>query len=128
MKHANILLLILAAAVVLAITPSVKAQRPILGGYKAAKVTDGAVKEAADFGVSAEAEKTEKTMSLVSILKAETQSVAGTNYRLCMKVSSEGGEGQDDVEITVQAVVNRDLKQAFKLISWAISDCGDDDK
>ena len=98
----------------------------VLGGFKAAKTTQAGVKEAAEFAVKATGEKEEKEMELVSVLKAETQTVAGTNYRLCLKVSSEGGEGQDAVEIFVQTVVYMDLKKNYKLTSWAISDCGDD--
>ena len=102
--------------------------RPVLGGYRAIKATDAGAKEAAEFAVEAQAKKTEKEMSLDSVIKAESQTVAGTNYRLCLKVNSEAGEGQDDVEIFVQVVVNRDLKKNFKLVSWAISDCGEDEE
>ena len=98
------------------------AQR-VLGGYKVIKNTQAGVKEAAEFAVKTRGEKEEKEMELVSVLKAESQSVAGMNYRLCLKVSSEGGEGQDAVDIIVQTVVYVDLKKNYKLTSWAIADC-----
>ena len=59
--------------------------------------------------------------------KAEVQIVAGRNYRLCMKVRSQGGEDEADAIIFVQAVVYIDLKGNKKLSSWSTSDCGEDD-
>lgn len=121
--------LALATAVVFVLAANVSAQRStVLGGYKAAKTTDADVKAAGGFAVTKRAEAEEKEMELTSILKAEKQVVAGTNYRLCLKVESEGGEGQDAVTIFVQAVVYKDLKGIMKLSSWAISECGDDEE
>ena len=85
------------------------------------------VQAAAEFAVATRAEKEQKEMELVDVLVAEKQVVAGTNYRLCLKVDSEAGEGQDYVTIFVQAVVYVDLKGNKKLSSWAISDCGGED-
>ncbi|MBV9242390.1 MAG: hypothetical protein JO314_10315 [Acidobacteria bacterium] len=97
-----------------------------VGGYKDVDVSDSNVQEAAEFAVSAEAEKTNKEVHLISIHKAELQIVAGRNYRLCMKVRSQGGEDEADAIIFVQAVVYVDLKGNKKLSSWSTSDCGDD--
>jgi cystatin-C len=97
-----------------------------VGGYKAIAANDSAAHEAAEFAVSTQAEKSGKSMTLVSVTRAERQVVAGSNYRLCLKVNSEGGEGQDDVTIFVQAVVYVDLKGNKKLTSWTIADCGDE--
>ena len=112
-------------AVLFLTVSTASAQKSILGGYKPAKTTEAAVKEAAEFAVSTQADKEEVEMELVSVVKAERQSAAGTNYRLCLKVNSEGGEGQDDVTIFVQAIVHVDLKGNSKLSSWKTSDCGD---
>ncbi len=96
-----------------------------VGGYKEVSASDVAVQTAAAWAVSTKAESSGKEMSLAEVLSAERQVVAGSNYRICMKVNSEGGEGQDDVTIIVQAVVYVDLKGNRKLSSWVISDCGD---
>lgn len=108
----------------LMVATAISAQR--VGGYRDADASAADVQAAADFAVLAEAEKTSKEMSLASVIKAEKQVVAGTNYRLCLKVDSEGGEGQDAVTIFVQAIVYVDLKGNKKLSSWEISDCGDE--
>ncbi len=112
------------AAAILAMAFTASAQK--LGGYKDIPKTDAAAKEAAEFAVSTQAEKTSKTMELVTVVHAERQVVQGTNYRLCLQVNSEGGEGQDDVTIFVKVVVYVDLKGNHKLTSWEISDCGDE--
>ena len=103
------------ALVMTAVTMAV-AQRPQLGGYKAASVSDEGVVAAADFAVAKEEETTEG-LALDEILKAETQSVAGTNYRLCLKVTL----GDDSQE--VQTIVNRNLKGEFSVISWTPKEC-----
>ena len=105
---------------------AVTANAQKVGGYKPIAADDAGAQAAAEFAVGAESEKTGKTIELVSIHTAERQTVQGANYRLCMKVSSEGGEGQDDVSFFVQVVVYQDLKRAYKLTSWATSECGDD--
>lgn len=98
-----------------------------VGGYKEIDAADSGVQEAANFAVSAEAEKTNREVHLISITKAEIQVVAGRNYRLCMKVRSQGAEDEADALMFVQAVVYADLKGNKKLSSRGPSDCGDDD-
>ena len=99
--------------------------RPLLGGFKDIPKTDAAAKKAALFAVSAEAKRSEKAIEFISVVKAERQAVAGSNYRMCLKVSTEGAEGQDDAEVFVKVVVNLDLKNNYKLLSWEASDCGE---
>lgn len=101
--------------------------RPLLGGYKEIAKTDAAAKKAALFAVSAEAKRSEKEIEFISIVKAERQVVAGSNYRMCLKVSTEGAEGQDDAEVFVKVVVYVDPKGVQKLTSWEASDCGEDE-
>jgi hypothetical protein len=98
-----------------------------VGGYKEIAKTDAGARAAAAFAVKAQTEKTEKKETLMSIFKAERQTVAGSNYRLCLKVTSEGGEDEADIIHFIQAVVFVDLKGNSKLTSWADSDCGDND-
>ncbi len=73
------------------------------------------------------AKKRSKEIELVSVHKAERQVVAGSNYRLCLKVLSQGEKGGADVTPFVKVVVYQNLKQEYKLTSWEISDCGEDD-
>ncbi len=94
-------------------------QRPVLGGYKVIENTDAGATDAAAFAIKAQSEQTEMEFVLGEIVKAERQVVAGSNYRLCMDVSANGQDGS-----YVQAVVYVDLKQNYKLTSWAASDCG----
>lgn len=106
----------------------VSASAQKVGGYKEVSASDAAVQAAAEFAVNAQAEKTEKEISLVDVIKAERQVVAGSNYRLCLKVTSQGEIGEADATHFVQAVVYVDLKGNRKLSSWAMSDCGDEDQ
>lgn len=99
--------------------------RPLLGGYKEIPKTDAAAKKAALFAVSAEAKRSEKEIEFISVVKAERQAVAGSNYRMCLKVSDSGAEGQDAADVFVKVVVNLDLKNNYKLLSWEASDCGE---
>jgi hypothetical protein len=54
------------------------------GGYKEIKVTDPGAKAAADFAV-----KTINKGSLVKIVSAKSQVVAGTNYELVLEIVGE---------------------------------------
>ena len=112
-----------AALFVLSFTAS--AQR--VGGYKPVAATDAMANEAANFAVSARSDKSGKAIELLSVHTAERQTVQGANFRLCMQVNTEGADGEADAIIFVQAVVYVDLKRNKRLISWAISDCGEDD-
>lgn len=102
------------------------AQRPVLGGYKKAAVDNEAVVAAADYAAQAQGEKAEIAIEVVEIVAAETQVVAGTNYKMCLKVSS-AGEDEEAAEYFVMAIVNMDLKKNYKLMSWTDSDCGGTD-
>jgi hypothetical protein len=97
------------------------------GAYKDVSVSDGQVREAAEFAASTEGEKANRTIKLLAINKAEMQVVAGRNYRMCVKVQSSGGEDEADAIFTAVTVVYVDLKGNMKLTSWEPTDCGDDD-
>ena len=115
----NAAVLASAFAIVLTLASASFAQIKV-GGYKAVSVEDAAVVAAADFALAAQSEKTEVEIELGEIVKAERQVVQGSNYRLCMMVNSGGDEAY-----FVQAVVYQDLKRAYKLTSWAESNCGE---
>lgn len=102
--------------------------RPVLGGYKEMSKTDAVVLKAARFAVSNEGKRTEKEIEFISVIKAERQVVAGTNYRMCLKVNDPGAEGQDEAEVFVKVVVNVDPKGVYKLLSYEASDCGEEEE
>lgn len=89
-----------------------------LGGYKPASATASDVVEAAEFAV-AEASKHEPNtdIKLVSVARAEKQTVAGINYRLCLKLEVDG-ESQD-----VKVIVFLSLQKEYSLTSWDQEDC-----
>jgi hypothetical protein len=102
----------------------VSAQRT--GGYREIDKTDEAAATAAEFAVKEESQKKEMTYKLVSIEHAESQTVAGINYRLCLKIGYH--KQDDDVDTTefVRVVVYRNLQNQYSLTSWTEENCGDD--
>ncbi len=98
-----------------------------VGGYKEIAKDSPEVEEAAAFAVKAQGEKQDMTYKLVSIEHAESQVVAGINYRLCLKVGYH--KADDDVDTTefVRTVVYRNLQKEYSLTSWAQENCGSDD-
>jgi hypothetical protein len=114
-----------ALAALFVLCAAASAQR--VGGYKEIATGDSMANEAAEFAVLTRSDKTGKAIELLSLNKAERQTVQGANFRLCLKVNTEGADGEADAIIFVQAVVYVDLKRNKRLISWAISDCGEDE-
>ena len=96
------------------------------GGYREIDKSDEGAAAAAEVAVKSESEKKEMTYKLVSIEHAESQVVAGTNYRLCLKVGYR--KQDDDVDTTefVRVVVNRNLQNQYSLTSWTEENCGND--
>lgn len=90
---------------------------PIAGGYAKASTEDRQVISAARFAVKREQRMKGVRLSLVSIERAETQVVAGLNYRLCLRVKSKGQT--EDVAV----VVYQNLKRKYSLTSWEERDC-----
>jgi hypothetical protein len=104
---------------------------PIVGGYSKVATNNPAVAAAADFAVSEQKRRQNGPLSLTEIKRAERQSVAGTNYRLCLNVKA-GDEDDAGVEAwDVEAVVFEKLPRApgnkYKLTSWVKKDCGGSD-
>jgi hypothetical protein len=111
-------------AIVLALllgTVIVSAQQT--GGYREIDKADEGAAAAAEFAIKDESEKKELTYKLVSVAKAETQVVAGINYRLCLKVSYHKQEEDEDATEFVQVVVFRSLQKEFSLTSWTEEAC-----
>lgn len=106
-------------AVLLSFGIIANAQR-VLGGYKFAAVDDERVVAAAEFAVSNRVENNteQEGLELVSVDKAEMQTVGGINYRLCLTV------GLEDETQQVLVVVYQNLKKEYSLRSWIVKDCG----
>lgn len=89
------------------------------GGWRAVPVSDPGVKDAADFALEIKAEELDEELSLEAIVKAETQTVAGTNYRLCMKLYVPAKEEETDgVTLFVKTVVFKSLGNEYSVKSW----------
>lgn len=91
----NRILVILLAALCAFDAPGATA--PLVGGYAKAAVTDKEVIAAARFAIAAKAQaihlpedQQRATLKLVRVTAAETQVVAGTNYRLTLRVNENG--------------------------------------
>lgn len=96
-------------------------RRPIVGGYRQASTTAIDVIKAAEFAVAEENRKDEEAeITLTSIERAEKQVVAGTNYRLCLRLD-RGGESED-----IKVIVFQSLKSKWSLVSWENESCGED--
>jgi hypothetical protein len=92
-----------------------QAAEQLVGGYSVASTTNNEVIAAAQFAVKAQALSVERgaAISVVEILEARQQVVAGMNYRLRLKAKVDGTDKEADV------VVWRKLNGAHKLTSWA---------
>lgn len=124
-RNLRVVIVLAALSIALGGVGLVSAQR-ILGGYQPIAKDNAEVVEAADFAVKEQSRKQEMTYKLVEIEKAERQSAAGSNFRLCLKVGYH--KEDDDVDTTefVKAVIHRNLQQEYSLTSWAQENCGDD--
>lgn len=96
------------------------------GGYREIDKSDEGAATAADFAVKEVSAKKEITYKLVEIEKAETQVVAGINYRLCLKIGYHKADDDVDATETIRVVVYRSLQNQYSLTSWAEEDCGND--
>lgn len=103
----------LAFVILWAAAPSTRAQEmPVAGGYRERPTGDRGVAAAAAFAVRERTRRTGRRVTLVAVRRAETQVVAGLNYRLLLGVR-EGRESLD-----VAAVVHQNLRRRFSLTSW----------
>lgn len=125
MNHKPSMLLICVGLLVALSCVAGAAQR--LGGYREIDKGDEGAAAAAEFAVKAESEKKQMSYKLVAVEHAETQTVAGINYRLCLKVGYH--KQDDDVDTTelVRVVVYRSLQNEYSLTSWTEEKCAEDD-
>jgi Aspartic acid proteinase inhibitor len=112
-------LAIFAAFIIITISSAIcQAQPRIAGGYSAVSNSDETVIEAANFAVETQAQK-DDTLELISIERAERQIVAGSNYRMCLSVKSNGKEEQ------ASATVYLNLQNQFSLSEWTPGKCAE---
>ena len=102
-------------------------QAPVVGGYREVAADAPEVISAARFAVAAQARKQETEIKLVSVETAERQTVAGVNYRLCLKVEEVDTQNNVEVTETVRVVIFRSLKNAYTLRSWQAEDCAEEE-
>ncbi len=95
-----------------AATSRVSAQ-VMTGAYGDASASTKEVKRAAKFAVQQRTLRTGNTVMLVKVVKAESQVVAGMNYRLVLRVADRRGQRR-----TATAVVFQSLKNQLSLTSW----------
>jgi len=130
MKNFLLAALLLAALGAVFGSPAAGARQksPVVGGYKEVATDDPEVTNAADFAVAAREHTTKEKVKLVSVESAERQTVAGTNFRLCLKVETEDADNNVDATETVKVLVFKSLQKAYTLKSWDKEDCagGDD--
>lgn len=109
----RVLLTALVLVILGLVVPASAAQdAPIAGGYSARATNDRGVAAAAAFAVRERGRRTGRRVTLLEVHRAETQVVAGLNYRLLLTVR-EGGKERD-----VTAVVYQNLRQRLSLARW----------
>jgi hypothetical protein len=75
----------------------------VSGGYKTIDVNDATVKEMAEFATSAIPEKMNSgPVTLIKIIKAKSQFVAGINFKLTLELDGVQGAIQCDVIVFYQ--------------------------
>ena len=99
-----------------------KAQaEPMVGAYGDLSVRSKDAKAAAAVAIKTySSTHTKDRVSLVKILKAEEQVVAGMNYRICMIVKNRKG-----IRRTVTAVVYRPPNKKMRSTAWDPGSCKD---
>ena len=85
----------------------------LAGGYQEASTRDRRVLAAARFAVREEGRRRGARLALVAVERAETQVVAGTNYKLWLSVRRPNGRLR-----SVNAEVYENLRRGFSLTSW----------
>lgn len=116
LSKVSILAALLLAA--FAIQTNIHAQNePIVGGYGEVSARSADAKRNAGFAIGARAKRMGQTITLVKILKAEQQVVAGMNFKICMRVRINRRVS------VITAVVFRNLRNRRSLSSWTPGGC-----
>lgn len=89
---------------------------PLAGGFASAQRKDPQVIKAANFAIAERNQQAASKLVLKQILQAQTQVVAGLNFKLCLKVKQTAPLQT----ITVQATVYQNLEQKMELSLWQV--------
>lgn len=116
----NLINLLFTTAFCLILGATVFAQKPPkAGGYREIASDDQRAVSAAEFALKEKSKEMEVELSLETMHKAESQVVAGTNYRLCMEIYAPSKEEETDgVKFFARAVVYVNLKNEYQLTKW----------
>ena len=96
----------------------VASAQQIVGGYSGVAISDADTILIAKAAVKMKnALRESKKVKLLTVTKAESQVVAGQNFRLCLDVK------QAKHKMRVQAVVYRDLSGKLTLTEWLPKGC-----
>jgi copper homeostasis protein (lipoprotein) len=87
------------------------------GGYSAIKVIDPDVKAAAEFALGEQSRRDGVHLSLMEIVQAQKQVVAGLNYKICLRARS------GSTTRTAVAVIYKNLQQQYSLTSFQWGKC-----
>jgi hypothetical protein len=121
------LLMIIACAFVFCFAGNAFSQTvPTVGGYNAVSISSADVVAAAEFAAKRQSAKRGTTVKVSAINRAESQIVAGTNYRLCLSANVFAGKRKASTK-QFSAVVFKNLRGAFTLKSWKEERCGSGD-
>ena len=88
-----------------------------VGAYAKTSVSAPEAKAAAEFAVAAQAAAQKTAINLVAITTAETQVVAGTNYKLTLEVLIDGKKQSVEAIVWWQAWRQPD---PYQLSSWTV--------
>jgi hypothetical protein len=106
-------------SLIVAVMAAVASAQVITGGYRTVAVDNEYVVKAAQFAVEnrAETNPEQEGLTLGSVDKAQSQTVGGINYKLCMTVTL------DDESQQVSSLVFQSLQRTYTLKSWTVEDC-----
>ena len=91
----------------------------VAGGYSGVKINDPDVKAAAEFALAEQGRRDGVDLSLMEIVQAQRQVVAGLNYKMCLRARSGSATR------TAVVVIYKNLQQQYSLTSfqWASASC-----
>ena len=123
-KNLRLMMMLAALGVIFVCAAATFAQdTQMTGNYRPVLVSDKEVVSAAKYAVKQIAKKEHAVIKLISVKQAESQVVAGRNYRLCLEVTIQQKGKKEKVTKNIQAVVFLNLKQKLELTSWEQAVC-----
>jgi len=96
---------------------------PIVGGYSSIATDHPYVEAAVEFSIATKNKEKGVRYELIEILTAQSQPVAGTNYKVCIEANVSKDEDAEPVPRHFLVVVYKDLKLKLRLTSWLEKEC-----